>query len=480
MDNTTLKKNANIDLLKVDSFVQSQHISNMTFDGNSKTGTCLYLNGPNYCLLSYLHFKNNGGVATTLTDSALYLKNATATTMDHIRLDSSNTRTGYVYSSPFVLCKNMYFNGPSNQIDFIFDQCNGLSVICFNIESLTGVIVQGGIGINFQDGIIEHGAQVVPLWFGRGNGDDGNPWGANLPVRHIAVRNVILARDTSNASSNPFMFFELSCQNITIENIGINSSEDTGAHTGGWIEFAEVFNVSVKNLMAQGMGVNVTAEDMIKTSSVGPDFVVLDSIYEADNTTAGDMDLRVDNLIIRNSNVNTTLNSNCTNVQLENCTGTITDSTLKATNLTNAVRTQITDLTNANIKALAATPIELVAAPGANKIIEFISAYLFLDYGSEVLAEPSAPDDLAIEYDDGTGQQIATWDTTGFITSSADAIEQVNAGSVGGGASAVTAAANVNKNIALINTGGNYTGNASADTAMRVVVTYRIHDSLGL
>lgn len=144
------------------------------------------------------------------------------------------------------------------------------------------------------------------------------------------------------------------------------------------------------------------------------------------------------------------------------------------------LKTATVSLTNVNIKALAATPIELVAAQGAGTLIEFVSAVLTLNYGSSNLIEPSAPDDLAIEYDDGTGQQIITWDTTGFITTVADVVEIVNAASVGGGAAAVTAAANVNKNIVLINTGGNYAGNAEADTIMQVIVTYRVHSSLGL
>ncbi len=138
------------------------------------------------------------------------------------------------------------------------------------------------------------------------------------------------------------------------------------------------------------------------------------------------------------------------------------------------------DLTNVNIKALSGTPKELVAAQGANTLIEFVSATLIMEFGSEVLAEPSAPDDLAIEYDDGTGTQVATWDTTGFISNAADAMEIVNSASVGGGASAIPAATNVNKNLVLINTGTDYTGNASADTTMKIYVTYRVHTSLGL
>ena len=140
-----------------------------------------------------------------------------------------------------------------------------------------------------------------------------------------------------------------------------------------------------------------------------------------------------------------------------------------------AIITKTVEITNSEIKALVGTPKELVAAPGANKLIEFLSIALFLDYGSEVLAEPSAPDDLAIEYDDGSGTQIVTWDTTGFITNNADTMEIVHGASVGGGASAIASATNVNKNLVLINTGGDYTGNASLDTTITVKVQYAIH-----
>jgi len=39
-------------------------------------------------------------------------------------------------------------------------------------------------------------------------------------------------------------------------------------------------------------------------------------------------------------------------------------------------------ITSAEILALNATPKELVAAPGAGRAIEFVSAALFLDYGA--------------------------------------------------------------------------------------------------
>lgn len=137
--------------------------------------------------------------------------------------------------------------------------------------------------------------------------------------------------------------------------------------------------------------------------------------------------------------------------------------------------TKTVELTNAEIKALAATPKELVAAPGAGKMIEFVSALLVLDYGSNALTEPSDPDDLAIEYDGGSGTQIATWGTTAFITATADFVELVNSADIAG----VASATNTNKNLVLINTGGEYAGNAANDTTISVMVSYRIH-TLGL
>ena len=44
-------------------------------------------------------------------------------------------------------------------------------------------------------------------------------------------------------------------------------------------------------------------------------------------------------------------------------------------------------LSNADIKALRATPKTLAPAPGANKMLEFLSAVVILKAGTNVLAE---------------------------------------------------------------------------------------------
>jgi hypothetical protein len=129
-----------------------------------------------------------------------------------------------------------------------------------------------------------------------------------------------------------------------------------------------------------------------------------------------------------------------------------------------------TDLTNANIKALNATPIELIAAPGADKFIEVISAKLILDYGSEVFTESA--DNLILAYDDGTTQVGDTIEATGFIDQSADTVTNW----IGVKDGIVSAALSVNKNVSISNSGdGEYAGNASADSTMTIKIIYRTH-----
>jgi hypothetical protein len=125
-------------------------------------------------------------------------------------------------------------------------------------------------------------------------------------------------------------------------------------------------------------------------------------------------------------------------------------------------------LTNAEIKALNATPKELVAAPGAGKFIEFVGAVLYHDYGSEVLDGNHA---LTIGLDDGTVAVAATIAHGDFAHKAADHVYAVKS------AVAVndTAANALNKNLALAGA-GDYGGNASNDTVWTIKVAYRVHD----
>ena len=133
-----------------------------------------------------------------------------------------------------------------------------------------------------------------------------------------------------------------------------------------------------------------------------------------------------------------------------------------------SVQMKLTKLTAAQIKALAATQIELIPAPGADRITQVLGIQMILDYGSEVLAEPSAPDDLEVVYDAAGGTSIA--DVIGdFVISSADTIAQPQIKDIAGAAATTM----VNKAVVLDNTGGEYTGNATGDTVLIVVCTYK-------
>jgi len=131
-------------------------------------------------------------------------------------------------------------------------------------------------------------------------------------------------------------------------------------------------------------------------------------------------------------------------------------------------------LSNSELKDLSATPKELVPAPGVGRFIEFVSAVLFLDYGSNILVESGANDNLIIEYDDGSGAAVCTTiESTGFIDQAVDQIMLALATVLAG---STTASSVVNKNLALLTDQDAFTGNASNDTVMKVKVTYRIHD----
>lgn len=130
-------------------------------------------------------------------------------------------------------------------------------------------------------------------------------------------------------------------------------------------------------------------------------------------------------------------------------------------------------LTNAQIKALRATPATLVAAPGAGKYLEFVSAVLFLNYGSNALTESA--DNLAVRYNNGSGTIVSqAIECTGFIDQTADtstnALPKIDA--------IASKAASENQALVLHNTGdGEFGGNAAADTVMRVKIAYRVHQT---
>lgn len=128
-------------------------------------------------------------------------------------------------------------------------------------------------------------------------------------------------------------------------------------------------------------------------------------------------------------------------------------------------------LTNSEVKNLRATPISVIAAPGAGKAIKFMGAMLKLNYGG-TNAFTETDDNLAFRYTDGSGVIVSqTVQTTGFIDQTADTM--TNGEPV---IDAIVAAASAeNQALVIHNIGdGEIAGNAANDNTVSLSVAYRI------
>jgi len=130
-------------------------------------------------------------------------------------------------------------------------------------------------------------------------------------------------------------------------------------------------------------------------------------------------------------------------------------------------------VSSAQLLALAAAPIELVAAPGiATKYIEFMGASVFLDYGGTAYAA-DAGEDLAIRYTDGTGTVVSNQIDGEVLEATADTLWTLRP-VAGAQETALTA----NAALVLDNVGAGeiITGNSP----LKIRVYYRILNALEL
>ena len=129
-------------------------------------------------------------------------------------------------------------------------------------------------------------------------------------------------------------------------------------------------------------------------------------------------------------------------------------------------------ITNAQMLAIETSPVQLVAAPGAGYVLEFISAALFFDY-TGAYTEPSAPDDLVVRYTGSAGTITSQdVDATNFLTATADAMAFV--APLAGAITTVRLKTAVdNAPLVLHNTGGAY-GGGNAGNVIRYSVNYRL------
>ena len=98
-------------------------------------------------------------------------------------------------------------------------------------------------------------------------------------------------------------------------------------------------------------------------------------------------------------------------------------------------------ITSAQLLALNATPIEIVAAPGTGKALIFEGMLIQKPSGT-TYAGIAAGEDLSVKYTDGSGAEVAQCEATGFLDQTTDQIRYVRAHAAASAASQITPVAN--------------------------------------
>lgn len=144
--------------------------------------------------------------------------------------------------------------------------------------------------------------------------------------------------------------------------------------------------------------------------------------------------------------------------------GTLAVTGALTTTATGALQSVTVAVTNAEFKAIRATPKELVAAPGAGFALIFDHAHITIDYTA---AYTETADNMAIRYTDGSGVIVSTIEATGFVDATADSIM------VAAPIAPTTAPVAVNAALVLHNTGDGEYGGGNSANAISVTTFYR-------
>ncbi len=128
-------------------------------------------------------------------------------------------------------------------------------------------------------------------------------------------------------------------------------------------------------------------------------------------------------------------------------------------------RTAEVTLTSAQIKALKATPIEIVAAPGANLAVVPVAINLVVNYGGSNVFTESA-DDLSIGYN--SGAEIKEIESTGLIDQTNDEWRYITF------EHAETFIPEENVAVEIINLDDEIAGNAGNDNTIALRLYYRL------
>lgn len=145
--------------------------------------------------------------------------------------------------------------------------------------------------------------------------------------------------------------------------------------------------------------------------------------------------------------------------------GTTTFSGTVTSTATNAIQSAAVTLTNAEFLAVRATPKQLVAAPGAGFALIFVGGHITITYTA---AYTETADNLAVRYTNGSGVQVSTIETTGFVDATANSVMTMAP------IAPTTAPVAVNAALVLHNTGDGEFGGGNAANVITVTTFYRV------
>lgn len=121
------------------------------------------------------------------------------------------------------------------------------------------------------------------------------------------------------------------------------------------------------------------------------------------------------------------------------------------------------------ILALAASPAEIVAAPGANKYIQFLGGAVALDFGTTAFDDAAGDGDLVLRSGTTNTNATAAVEADGLVDAAADKVTTANA-------LEADRILDANESLELFNDGAEFTAAGGGDGALKVYVRYRIID----